>query len=279
MTGRLARCGAPFLFCPWRARVAVDGVELYSGVAAPIWWRRGETGYSGTRCWRHGMRICVIGAGAIGGLARGQACARRRRGLRRRARRRISRQSEPTGCASSKRRRDRRAGQVPQPTASPISANRICVILGMKAHQIAAVCRESPALLGPRNDDPHRAERHPLVVLLQTRRPARRPAAGERRSRRRRSPTICRSTASSAASSIRPPRSQRRASSGISRAIASRSPRSTMRRRRASRRCREALHARRLQGAGRLRHPRRNLDEALGQCELQSDQRADPCHA
>ena len=221
------------------------------------------------------MKICVIGAGAIGGLlaaklaragedvsvvARGAhlaAIARAGLILDRGRRARSSR-----GRGQRSHRRSRRTGSH-HPRHEGASGRG-----GRRA--------SSPAIIGPRDADPDRAERHSLVVFLQAWRPARRRAAGERRSRRRhRRPSADRPRAS-AASSIRRRRSNE---PGVIRHIegnrfslgeidGSKSERIV--------RVVGSLRARRLQGAGRRRRARRNLDEALGQSELQPDQRADP---
>ena len=71
----------------------------------------------------------------------------------------------------------------------------------------------------------------------------------------------------------------RRAWCATSKATASPWASSTARRARASSAVSDAFAQRRLQGAGAGQHPRRDLAQALGQPDLQPDQRADPRHA
>ena len=92
------------------------------------------------------MRICLIGAGSIGGLlaaklARsGEDVSVIARGAHLEAIKRDGlRLIEEDGCDF--------AVEVAATDKIRTSARRICVILGMKAHQVAAVAAEVPALL------------------------------------------------------------------------------------------------------------------------------------
>ena len=85
----------------------------------------------------------MIGAGAIGGLLAAKL-AEAGEEVSVVARGPISTRSRERPAADRGRRGDRR--RVKAATASPMSARRICIILGMKAHQVAAVARDLPAI-------------------------------------------------------------------------------------------------------------------------------------
>ena len=189
------------------------------------------------------MNITVIGAGAIGGHIAAKLAAAGESVERRGARRAPEGDPRTRAQAQGGRRGDRRARRGDRPhrrgrrrrTSSCSGSRRIS-------------SRRSPPR-SPRSSRPRRwsddAERHSVVVFLQARRPARGRSARERRSRRRDRRAICRSTPSSPPSSIRRRRSRAPASSGISRAIACRSPKSTAQKTERIAALVRALHARR----------------------------------
>ena len=86
------------------------------------------------------MKICVIGAGAIGGLLAAKlAQAGEEVGVVARGAHLAA--IRENGLDPASRRAARSSPASRRPTASPMSASPISIVLGMKAHQVAAVAR------------------------------------------------------------------------------------------------------------------------------------------
>jgi 2-dehydropantoate 2-reductase len=153
------------------------------------------------------------------------------------------------------------------------------VLLTLKAHQVKDVLPDMRALFGPHTSRGDHAERHPLVVLPQAGRPLEGRTVESRRSGRQliaahiEPERIIGSVVYPASELVAP---------GVIKVIEGN--RFTLGEldgsaANASKRLAQTLIRRRLQGAGQQRHPQRDLAQALGQPQLQPDQRADPRHA
>ena len=152
------------------------------------------------------MKICVVGAGGIGGLL---------------AARLAQSGEEVTVIARGPHLAAIRANGLKlieedgREIVSRIAATdkiadvseQDLVILGMKAHQVAAVVRDLPAMYGPRHRRADRAERHSLVVFLAASAVRTKAGASKASIPAASSPTIFRLSACSAASFIPLPRS------------------------------------------------------------------------
>ena len=148
-----------------------------------------------------------------------------------------------------------------------------------KAHQVRDLLPDLRALFGPdtmrRDDDQRRA----LVVLPAAWRALARAARWTASTPTARLARASSPSASSAASSIRPPSCVEPGVVKRHRGQPLLARRARRQRSRASRRCAQVDDGGRLQGAGVARHPQRDLGQAVGQPQLQPDQRADPRHA
>ena len=126
------------------------------------------------------MKICIVGAGAIGGLmgaklalageevtliARGAHLdAIRQNGLK---------LIEEDGA-------EHMAKNVKATSKLSEAGKQDVVILALKAHQVEPIATELPALFGPEHHRGHDPERHPVVVLPEARRRIRGPARRDR---------------------------------------------------------------------------------------------------
>ena len=128
------------------------------------------------------MKICIYGAGAIGGYLGVQLAARRRRRQPGRARRASRRDARERAQASDRRRRARGASALHR--QSRRARPQDFVIICLKAHSITGVIEQMRAAARAAHPHRHRGQRHPLLVFLQAWRPLRGLDAGEHRSRR-----------------------------------------------------------------------------------------------
>ena len=116
------------------------------------------------------MKICVIGAGAIGGLLAaklaqsGEEVSVVARGAHLAAIR-------ANGLALIEEGREIVARVKATDRIAEVGEQDL-VILGMKAHQVAAIVRELPAIMGPETARADGAKRHSLVVFFRPWRPA-----------------------------------------------------------------------------------------------------------
>ena len=222
------------------------------------------------------MRVCIYGAGAIGGYLGAELAAA---GV------------DVTLIARG-------------PHLAAMRANGLKLLIGGEERISHPRCTDDPAEAGPQDyviitpqgpfGTGHRrlhgaparprhrggdgGQRHSLVVFPRPRRAVARPSPRECRSRRR------------AVGRHRPrARHWLRRLSGLRHAGPRRHPacrgqplqpgRAQRREERAGARARQGADRGRAQGPGAAAHPRRNLDQAMGQPVLQPDQRADPRHA
>ena len=165
------------------------------------------------------VRICVFGAGAIGGLlavrlanCRAGRLGRRPRPAPRRDPRERPAPAQRRGRGGGARHRHRR----PRPTLGP----QDYLVITLKAHSVPPVAAGLAPLIGPSTCIVIGHERRPLLVLPRDGGMGGAPGRGGR-SRRRRSRPRCRRRRRSAASSIPRPRSTSPVSSATSTATAS----------------------------------------------------------
>ena len=151
------------------------------------------------------------------------------------------------------------------------------ILLTVKAHQVAALAPQLQAMYGAGHGGRDHAERHPLVVLPRPRRGARRTPGHLGRSGRNHRAAASTRAASSDRSSTRRRSSSHRVSCRSWKAIASRWASWTAATTPRVEAIAQALIRSGLKAPIVARHPQRDLAQAVGQPELQSDQRADPC--
>ena len=222
------------------------------------------------------MRIAVIGVGSIGGLLAAKLA---------RAGEEVSVVARGAHLAAIRENGLRLIEADGEFVARPAASDRIadlgpqdCVVIGVKAHQVADIAGDIPALLGPQTTILTAQNGIPWWYFHKSGGPYEGRGLDERgpgRAHRRDAP-------------YRPHPRQRRLSRRRDRRARRHPPHREQplharRTRRDNHTARDravgGLPARGLQGARRLRHPNRDLVEAVGQCDAEPRQRIDPRHA
>ena len=117
------------------------------------------------------MKICIFGAGAIGGLIGAKLAAKGEAEVSLVARGPHLAAMQANGL-TLKEKAARRTSASPRPTIRRSSARRIMSILALKAHSVPGRARQHAAAARPGHRRRHGAERRALVVFLQARRRA-----------------------------------------------------------------------------------------------------------